>query len=508
MKRIYSLSFLFFCTSLSTLFAQNISDVLRYSILDPGGTARVIGAGGAFGAMGGDIGVMGSNISGIADFRSNEVTISVSYNNPKTTSTYLGEQVGSSNDGRNFQINNVAFVKHNTPPEYSSFVTSNFMIGFQQYASFGETYDYNAVHEGSIVESWANNASAGFYSAFEEELADLTGAIYFYNDTLGYVHDFTEITFDTTTNIPIGRDNSVNELVQKEEVIERSGNINELQFAWAGRLKSGLRLGLGIGLPWVSYEENKFYEENDTDGDPAGFNTLNFNQSFTTSGIGFNIKAAIGYSIMKKVRLGLNIQSPTFYRMDDNFYNSMLYDCSECIEPFQLAESEPGAFAYKLRTPMKLTASVGTLMGQDKLRGFLNLDLNYIDYGSSRFNFTYRSDLIEDAEYELAQNDLISNTLASGFEFNLGGEMAYDKYRLRAGVSSRLKPFRSEIGQDYILAAGLGFRAKSLYFDLAYQYLIREEGYVPYFAETADQDLFIRNEVTQSKLMLTLGIKI
>ncbi len=507
MKNIYTVSLLFLCSSLSTLVAQNISDALRYSILDQGGTARVIGAGGAFGAMGGDIGVIGTNVSGIADFRKNEVTVSVSYNNPRTTSTYLGEEVGSSTDGRNVQINNVAFVINNSP-DNGSFVTSNFMVGFQQYANFGETYSYDAVHRGSLVESLANNASAGFYSPFSEELADLTGAIYFFNDTLGYVHDFTEITFDSTTNIAIGRDNSVNELVQKEEVIERSGNINELQFAWAGRLKSGLRVGIGIGMPWISYEENKFYEENDTDGDPAGFNKLNFNQSFTTSGIGFNIKAGIGYSIMKKVRLGLNVQSPTFYRLDDNFYNSMLYDCSECIEPFQLVESDPGAFAYKLRTPMKLTASVGTLMGKDKLRGFLNLDLNYIDYGSNRYNFTYRSDLIEDAEFETFQNNLISNTLASGLEFNLGGEMAYDKYRLRAGLSSRLKPFVSEIGQDYVLAAGLGYRANVLYVDLAYQYLIREEGYVPYFAETADQDLFIRNEVTQSKLMLTLGIKI
>ena len=53
------------------LFAQNASDVLRYSYLQPGGTARSLGAGNAFGALGAEFGAISQNPAGLALFRSN-----------------------------------------------------------------------------------------------------------------------------------------------------------------------------------------------------------------------------------------------------------------------------------------------------------------------------------------------------------------------------------------------------------------------------------------------------
>jgi len=45
--------------------AQSLTDAVRYSTLIPGGTARAMGVGGSFGAMGGDFGVLTINPAGI-----------------------------------------------------------------------------------------------------------------------------------------------------------------------------------------------------------------------------------------------------------------------------------------------------------------------------------------------------------------------------------------------------------------------------------------------------------
>jgi hypothetical protein len=59
----------------TALTAQSSADVLRYSFLQPGGTARFVGAGGAFGALGAEFGSLSQNPAGIALFRTNELVV-------------------------------------------------------------------------------------------------------------------------------------------------------------------------------------------------------------------------------------------------------------------------------------------------------------------------------------------------------------------------------------------------------------------------------------------------
>jgi len=106
-----------------TTQAQNITDALRYSQLTSGGSARVMGSGGSFGAMGGDFGVTSLNVSGIADYRSSEVMFSLSYNQADVTTEREGTVVGETNDGRETILENLAFIKHTKP--YGKLVTSN-----------------------------------------------------------------------------------------------------------------------------------------------------------------------------------------------------------------------------------------------------------------------------------------------------------------------------------------------------------------------------------------------
>ena len=71
MKRIYVAALL--SLSAATLWAQQEMDAYRYSPMDLNGTARSIGMGGAFGALGGDMSAMSHNPAGIAVYRSSEL---------------------------------------------------------------------------------------------------------------------------------------------------------------------------------------------------------------------------------------------------------------------------------------------------------------------------------------------------------------------------------------------------------------------------------------------------
>lgn len=490
MKKALILSLMLLSCNL--VIGQNISDALRYSVLTPGGSARVLGAGNAFGAMGGDIGVTSINVAGIGDFRASEITASVSYNSPNTVTSFSGQQVGDSNNGNNFLIENLAYIKHNKPYA-SAFVTSNIAISFQQFNNYGQNFSYDTESIGSITEYFADQANFdGFYN-FESELAFQTGAIFDDPDDDQGVFYYSDL-FES-------------DLTRKEQIVERSGSFNEFQVSWGGKLKSGLSIGAGVGIPLMSFEENKFYEENDVDGSPEGFNRLNFNETLTTSGSGINFRAGLGYSLKNKFRMGLAFQSPSWMRMEDVFYTSMIYDCEAC-NGTPLVESPTGSFTYNLRTPMKITGSIGGLINLSDVKGFLNLDVQYIDYRMNKFDLTGRNASNEDLVYESELNEEISSELTSGYNFTLGGELAYKRYRARAGFSAQLKPFNNEIGADNIYGTGLGYRGNVFYLDLAYQFRSLTEGYIPYEANTLDRDLFLRNEADLKKLVLTFGIKI
>ncbi len=476
------------------VIAQNVTDAIRYSVIVPGGSARVLGAGNAFGAMGGDVGITSINVAGIGDFRASEITGSISYNIPSSTTRLGSTQIGSSNDGAQVLIENLALVIHTKPSYSEKFVTSNFAFSVQQYTNYNQVYSYEAESIGSITEYFAGQANFdGFYD-FESELAFQSGAIFDDpDDNLGEFY-FSDLLDEDIT--------------RKEQTIERSGSYNELQFSWGGKMKSGLSLGFGIGVPLISFEESKFYEENDIDGSPEGFNRLNFNESLTTSGYGINARAGIGYSLKNKFRIGLAYQSPTYLRLDDLFFTSMQYDCGDCLGT-PLVESPTGTFGYGLRTPMKFTGSIGGLLQTDELKGFLNLDLQYQDYGANRFNLTRGDNPSQiDIDFEEQQNFTLQNDLASGLSYSLGGELAYKRYRVRAGFTAQLKPFANELGTDNIYGTGIGYRGNKFYTDLAFQYRSLREGYIPYEASIPERDLFLNNEVNLSKLVLTFGVKI
>src|SRR5687767_5149023 len=105
MRTLLTLAALTMCFAVR---AQSDADALRYSLLQYGGTARYLGAGGAFSAIGGDFTTLSINPAGIGLYRGNEFTFTPALYQARTTASFFNQQ---STDRRyNFHFSNVGLV--------------------------------------------------------------------------------------------------------------------------------------------------------------------------------------------------------------------------------------------------------------------------------------------------------------------------------------------------------------------------------------------------------------
>jgi len=476
--------------------SQSLTDALRYSSILPGGTSRVIGAGSSFGAMGGDFGVIGINPAGIADFRSSELMFNLSFNGGDTRSSIAGSPFQKTGHNQEPRIENLGIVFSVQNPT-GKLVTNNLAIGFTQYNNFNQDFGYSGYSNGSITERFAelaNGRNPEFFDPFEATLAWETGAIYDFDGDQVYETDIDTI-----------------QEVFKRQDVSRSGRINELAFAWAGKFDNNLSIGLGIGIPFVSFEEDKIYREEDLDNRFEFFDDLRYSERLATSGTGFNFKLGLGYVIEKTLRLGFSYQSPTYFSLDDNYYTELEYAFTDNTGSQRFTSSSPdGRFDYKLTTPSRITASIGTILRGDQIKGFLNFDAQYLNYTNNKFDFTVNNNDPSEAEFEREVNTEIEQQLQSSWNFNLGAELAFDNFRLRGGLALLGSPYALDDITEFsrIYSVGGGFRADRVYFDIAFQFRKFEEGYIPYQVLDANRLQIIQNEVNLNKLCFTVGFKI
>ena len=202
-------------------YGQTISDALRYAVLIPQGTARVAGVGGSFGAMGGDIGVMSINPAGLAGFYKSEFTFTPTITSTNTEAFLVEDSANVSTQSKtNFGLSNMAAVFVSRPSS-GKWQTSNFTIGYQKVADLNKAFLYRGVTVGSYSES---------------------------------LEEVPSVIFDVPYQ---------NASLSKEQIVSQKGYVSELNFGWAGSYDNKLDIGISLGIPFVSFDEEKTYSEED-----------------------------------------------------------------------------------------------------------------------------------------------------------------------------------------------------------------------------------------------------
>ncbi len=473
--------------------AQNITDVVRWSSIDYLGTARVLGSGSSFGAMGGDFSVININPAGIGDYRISEFTLTPSLRGSKSSAWFTQDSLNiSAGKSSKLGLDNIGFVLASNPG--GTLTSSNFAFGYSRIADLNQSFRLAGNKAGSITYHFANEAQGKSIDDLDDFIgypAYYTGAI-FEGDNNEYSTDFPNDKVKVAT-------------VQD---VYHSGGINELTMGWAGEYDNQLNFGVSVGVPFPSFEQLKTYKESDPNDDIEYFDDLTFTERLHTSGVGFNFKTGFTYKIQNVVRIAGVFHSPTWYKFTDDYSTSLEYVFTDAIGTERTSYDSPGGvFEYKITTPWRAIGSIGTTLRLGEIRGFINGDIEFVDYTNARYNGTAYLDTPSEQQWTQSVNQEILTKLGTATNIRLGGEFGYKGLRLRGGYSIERTAYNADDFYNNKVSFGLGFRADRFFMDLGIRIAQYNEGYYPYYIDGAKNNPLANIETERTRGNLTLGFK-
>lgn len=478
--------FLLFAIGLN---AQTVEDALRISTLDPSGTARFMGTGGALGPLGADLSVTGTNPAGIAQFRQSEFTITPSLFLSGTDAELTPTGIPTYDSRTTFNLHNIGVVM-TSQPRVGDWKTLNLAITLNNVGNYNRRFTYRGATTGSIAQRWQEFANSGI-SNYETDLASDAGVIY---DIDNNPDDF-EIDYEGFEN----------ELLNKDQTVITRGSTSELSFAFAANYNERLMIGLSIGLPIINYEYESNYAETDQGGGAGGnvpyFESLEYNDKYTTTGGGVNAKLGLIFRLSQALRLSGAIHTPTAHSLQDEYettlINNYFADPDESGDFIGGEATSTGLFEYKMRTPWRYFAGAGVILGRN---GFLSAEAEFVDYNNNQFNY---DGFLED---ENAINGAIAQRLTNVINIRVGGEVVVDIFRFRLGFGTFPSAYVADNTRRTTLSAGAGLRQNNIFLDLAYRYSTYDQLFFPY----GTQDAVLQEVQTQnnlSRILLTFGVK-
>ena len=495
--------------------AQEPADALRYSYLTPSGSARNQAIGGAAVGLGGDITNTFLNPAGIGLFKTNEFVLTPGFSFGNNKSTYLGKGDKDSKSSFNFGSTGFIFAVPNNPTnkwrnfsfgialnKMADFNTNVSLSGLNNQSSYSEKYLEELIGNNvTDPNAAANNYPYGSSLAFNTFLIDtISGAG---GEVAGYR---TQATTQTG-------------LIQNER-IQTKGGLSEFALAGSANLADKLFLGFGIGIDILNYTRNSSYDEADATGTQPNFDYFTVDEYLKTTGAGINLKLGAIFKPAEFLRLGLNVQTPTWYSMKDEYTTKVTTDLNGYGGPpevkFQSStdfnNGNPGAFEYNYRAPWRISGGVAFVFREDKdianQKGFVTADVEWVDYGNSAYH-TATSDTDPNADtYFDKLNTTIGNQYKNAFNFKLGGELKFKTIMARAGFNYYGNPQQQETFKSdrFNISGGLGYRDKGIFADLTYVQSFGKDGVYPYRLE---QGPFSAATLKGSRgnILLTVGFK-
>jgi len=470
-------------------YSQNEIDALRFSMISPMGTARFISTGGAFSALGGDFSTLSTNPAGIAIYRGSEFTVTPSLNFTRVNSSFFGTT--EEDIKYNFGLSNIGFVFARS--ESNALKESGWM-GFQLGFGFNSLLDFNSR---SIYEGF--NTQNSLMSAFLERAISETN----FNSTEpeSYLDDFTTglawdtwlLGFDTIANTYFI--DMPNNVLQRRSTTT-SGSIRELNVSFGANYANRLYLGASFGFPFVRFEEEFTFSEENSTGIISEFNSLDFGQTLKINGTGFNFKLGAIYRVTDMIRIGAALHTPTFYNLEDEMETNMNSDLASFGK--KSASSAIQYFDYELNTPLRLITGLGLIFGTS---GLMSIDYEYADYTQMRLRG--ENDLFTH------ENRLIRNSFQKQHTIRLGGEVRLSPIVLRAGYAIASNPFNPDINDltKSTISGGIGIRERGYFVDIGYYLNLYSEKFYQYYNLTGSRVSSVDKDISKQGFVMTVGFR-
>jgi hypothetical protein len=477
------------------VFAQNVDDALRYSQIFYGGTARFMSMGGAFTALGADISTLSQNPAGLGVFRSSEITITPQLFQINSSAGFMNKSY--SDNLYNFNLNQAGFVSNIISKEgQTGLLTLNFGYSFNKTNNFNQNVLIKGIStNSSMADYWAENANSNG-GTYYSDLSGPEGIAYdaWVMDTVtGSGGRFYETVYSNYgDNLPSVYGQTVRRLVSN------SGYMGEHAISIGGNYSNKIFFGATLGISTLKFTSHFEHLESTGALLPSHFKSFTYTDHYENTGTGYSLKIGAIIKPIEALRIGLAFHSPTFYRINEYFYENITSNFNDG-GPYE-ASNDPMRFSYALTTPFRALAGVAV---QIKKIAVLSADYEFVDFSMARFSQTGDN-------YDYSEKNMnIRNSLKSASNIRLGGEVRIKKLSLRSGYAFYGTAFKpGDINSDMnhsSVSFGAGFREQNVSIDFGYTRMINSEKYLLYSTamESAMADLSMNRNI----FTLTLGYK-
>lgn len=434
------------------VFAQDYSDLIRYSRPDDLGSARFISMGGAFSSLGNDFGATSINPAGIAVYRHSEVSLSTYYRNTGTSTNYEGSPADRS-DGQ-LRFSQIGLISHTQIDRDSHF---NFGMRYHRTNDFGFDQRVNSDNiNSSVVDQWFILADT--YAPNGENLADM-GLLY-----EDMANDVGLINYGASG----WEQRAFGSAVTQSQSFESRGG-KGIYAIDLGYQKDNLwNIGAALEIPTVRYTSNETYEESNYDA-ASDFNSLSWTNRYEVIGLGFQLKFGVIFTPEELGRFSAFLHTPTWWNMTQTGESTLTAypnnsGPATSFQPFN-------SFNWQFTSPAKFGVGYSYVFGK---HGLISADysfqaMKYTNADSREFPGTL--DFI---------NEDIEDFVQSWHDIRVGGELRLDNWFVRGGYHLTTSPFidNNQLAQQY--STGIGYKDNLWGVDLAYSLRTRQNQFYLY----------------------------
>jgi hypothetical protein len=491
MKRI-SLIIIAGLSIFTGVFAQNVDDALRYSQIFYGGTARFMSMGGAFTALGGDNSSLSQNPAGLGVFRSSELTITPSLFHINTAAAFHGI---TSDFLYNFNLGQIGIVSNIVKNDNESgLITLNMGYSFNKTNNLNQSIRMEGEGTSSMADYWAANSN----NILKDDLVDAEGMAYD-----AWVIDPTTGTGGLKYGTVYSNygDNPPSVYGQNvRRIITNEGYTGEHAISVGGNYSNKIFFGATLGINKINYSSHFEHLESTDAVLLSEFKNFTYTEHFENKGTGYAFKMGVILKPVETVRIGLAFHSPTFYRIDEVFYENLNSNFTN--GGHHEYSIEPARYNYALTTPFR--ALIGAAV-QVKKFALLSADYEFVDYSTAKFSET--GDNYDYSEKNMA----IKNSLQSASNIRLGGEFRLDKFYLRTGYGFYGRPFQA--GEDNAdmhynsISFGGGFREQNVSLDFGFTNYKYSSVNILYPLASSFEPAVANMSTVANMFMVTIGYK-
>lgn len=493
--------------------SQVPEDILRYSYFPQHGSARNMAIGGAMGSLGGDINALFVNPAGLGLYKTRELVLSpgISFNNNKAG--YRGTNTSANKSGFDLGTSGMVFGYQN---RYSKWTSQAFSFGINQTANFNNVVSYKGTNnQSSFSEQYAEQ-----FSQSGQNIDDAIKNPAFAFGTAPALATYLVDTFTNPNGAPLIK--TLPELLleqgialNQEKTAVTKGGIYEVALGYAANMDDKFYIGGSLGIPIVNYQRLTSYKESDPSGNANNdFDNFQYNDTLSTKGFGVNAKLGVIFKPVEYFRLGLTIQTPTYYSLTDKESTGITTNSEKYTRYGTLnAFSGPGSVRYTSTTPWKFIFSGSYVFSEindtRKQRAFITADIEYVGYGGSNFKADGQTVTSDDQQYYRDLKTIINEQYKGAFNYRLGGELKFNTVMFRLGGAYYSNPNKiAELKSNIVQASGgIGYRNHGMFIDLTYVHNLTKDVNFPYRLTDKANTFAVQNN-TRGNVIMTVGFKL